>query len=81
MKSFYFNSEEHVIQYIEYLIESKNRYHFDDDPMDVFRHADALTMRDNNNRLWDYCDPWVFFDNHPDLWDRYTQGGTIEQDV
>ena len=72
MKSFYFNSEVDVVRYIKYLIETKNEYHFDDDPMDVFCHADAICMRDNNNRLWNYCDPWEFMDNHPELWKRYT---------
>lgn len=77
---FHFENDNHVMAYIHYLLAEDLAYHFDDNPHTIKWEADLDTLdkmhlTDNHERLWAYCDPWEWFDKHPQMWSLWT-GGT-----
>ena len=73
---FHFENDNHVSAYLYYLIAENLTYHFDDDIYEIKWSID-LSMNDkailsgNHTRLLKYCDPWEWFNKHPEIWALY----------
>lgn len=80
---FNFRNDLHVMAYVTYLLAENLEYHFDDDPMEIDWQTRIVSVADqshlsvNHSRLWAYCNPWEWFDRHPQMWAMWTGGSEI----
>lgn len=80
---FEFKNDNSVFAYLHYLLAEDLAYHFDDDPFAIDWHAKTLsyaeksTLHRTHMRLHAYCDPWAWFDRHPQMWSVWTGGSEV----
>lgn len=77
IEEYVFEDDQDVSNYLGYLVEEGLSYHFDDSPESVFGNdrkftwAEVEVLKENHDRLWEYCNIWEWFDSHEDAFKAY----------
>lgn len=73
---FEIKTDEDIKRYLQWLIDNKCTYHFDDSIDDVCFGPDVTEeqldfMREMSKRLDQHCDIWVWFELNDDMYEKY----------
>lgn len=83
MKRFKFESDENVVEFIQYLVDNDLVFHLDDDPEDILwskpmTQGEISTLKLNMIDLWSFCDPWHVMSRYPHTEQAYMAWTTAQ---